>query len=159
MNTQGVREYLIFLLGIALTFFWAWSFVYLTDQSLHWIDRFKNHLGIPFFHFDQIEKIKWIIIGIYILGGFAGLYALMSSASAKRKKSVRSLVILVLSIGVSCLLTRQWDFSNLLILLTPASILITISLLIIHKIKYAELVFGIFVLTTFSSIVYLLIQS
>lgn len=159
MNTHGIREYLIFLISIALTFLWAWSFVYLTDQSLHWIERFKNHFGIAFFPMNWIEGAKWIVISCYVLGGFGGLFALMSSASAKRKKNVRSLIILVIALGISCLLSNHWDISNLLIWLTPASILITISLLIIHKIKYAELVFGIFVFTTLSSVVYLLIQS
>ena len=159
MNTQGVREYLIFLLSIALTFFWAWSFVYLTDQSLHWISRFKYNFGLPYFPMNWVEGVKWIVISLYILGGFFSLFTLMSSASAKRKKNVRSLILLILSLGVSCLLTTHWDFSNIIIFIVPSSFLISIVLLIIHKIKYAELVFGIFALTTLSSIIYLLIQS
>lgn len=159
MNTQGIREYLVFLLSIGLTFFWAWSFVYLTDQSLYWIERFKYHIGIVYFPMTWIEGIKWAIIGIYIIGGFFSLFALMSSASAKRKKNVRSLIVLILSLAVSFLFSTHWDFSNILLLLVPSTFLISIALLIIHKIKYAELVFGIFVLTTFSSVVYLLIQS
>lgn len=159
MNTQGVREYLIFLLSIAVTFFWAWSFVYLTDQSLFWIERFKFDFGFPYFPMNWIEGSKWIIISAYILGGFSGLFALMSSASAKRKKNVRSLILLVSAFALSCLLTTHWDFSNILFFLVPLSFLISITLLIIPKIKYAEWVFGIFVLSTVSSIVYLLVQS
>lgn len=159
MNTQGVREYLIFIIGIIMTFFWAWSFVYLTDQSLFWIDRLIQGFGLPYFIMTWVEGIKWIIMSIYIIGGFFSLFALMSSANAKRKKNVRSLIILILALGVSCLLTTRWDFSNILIFIVPSSFLISIVLLIIPKIKYAELVFGIFALTTMSSIIYLLIQS
>lgn len=159
MNTLGVREYLVFLLSIGLTFFWAWSFVYLTDQSLYFLERFRHHIGFVYFPMTYVEGAKWGIIALFIIGGFFSLFALMSSASAKRKKNVRSLIVLFVALAVPCLFSTEWDFSNILILLVPSVFLISIALLIIHKIKYAELVFGIFVLTTFSSVVYLLIQS
>lgn len=153
MNTLGVREYLIFLLGIVTALFWAWSFAYVTDQSLNWIDRLVQHTGLPLHMIGWYEGAIWIVVALYCLGGFAGLFPLMRVASSKRKRNIRTLILFTLGVLMTFLISTNWDFSNMLILLLPLSFLISISLLIIHKIKIAEAVFGIFVLTILSSIV------
>lgn len=153
MNTLGVREYLIFLLGVVTTLFWAWSFAYVTDLSLHWVDRLVQHTGLPIHRIGWYEGAIWIIVALYCIAGFAGLFSLMRVASSKRKRNIRTLILFSLGIMLTFLISTDWDFSNILMLLLPLSFLISIALLIIHKIKIAEAVFGIFVLTILSSIV------
>lgn len=153
MNTFGIREYFVFVLGILMIIFWVWSYAFITDRSLLWLDRLVNHFGLPFHKIDLYEGITWIIVALFGVGGFAGLFTLMRSASAKRKKNVRTLFMFTLGIILTFLFSANWDFSNVLIVVLPLSFLISIALLIIHKIKIAEALFGIFVLTIAGSIV------
>ncbi len=152
MNTLGLREYFVFVLGILMIIFWVWSYAFITDQSLLWINRLVDQFGVPFHKINLYEGITWVIIGSFCIGGFVGLFTLMRSASAKRKKNVRTLLVFTLGIILTFLFSANWDFSNILMVLMPLSFLISISLLIIHKIKIAEVLFGIFVLTILGSI-------
>lgn len=152
-NTLGFREYLMYLLGIFMVFFWAWSIAFVNDQSLLWLQRFVAHLGIPLHTISLSEGMIWIMILLFCIGGFIGLFPLMLSASTKRKKNVRTILLFCFGAAIAFLISNNWDFSNILMVLLPLSFLITIGLLIIHKNKIAELVFGIFVLTILSAIV------
>lgn len=152
-NTFGLREYLMYLLGIFMVFFWAWSYVFVNDLSLEWINRLVGHTGLPM-HVMHIKELAiWMMILLFCIGGFIGLFPLMLSASTKRKKNVRTVLLFGISVILAFAISRNWDFSNILMVLLPLSFLISIGLLIITKNKIAEFVFGIFVLTILSAIV------
>lgn len=156
-NTLGFREYLMYVLGFCMIFFWSWSYAYINDQSLEWTERFVAHFGLPFHKIGVYEGMIWLIILLFCLGGFIGLLPLMRSASSKRKKNVRTVLLFAMGLILSFLISSEWDFSNILMVLLPLTFLISIGLLIIHKNKIAEAAFGIFVITILTAIVFRMI--
>lgn len=152
-NTLGFREYLMYLLGIFMVFFWSWSYAYINDLSLEWIHRLMGHVGLPIHVMHEKELVIWLMILLFCIGGFIGLFPLMLSASTKRKKNVRTVLLFCFGVILAFAISSHWDMSNILMVLLPLSFLITIGLLIITKNKIAELVFGIFVLTILSAVV------
>jgi len=153
LNTQGVREYFIVVVGLLLPFFWGWSFFYLKDDSLFWLARMQEHVGLPVYTIDLYTAIRLGIVVLYAIGGFVMLFPLMQSASFKRKKNVRTLLIVLLGLAVSFGISSNWPLANIYLLMPPLAMLISILLLRIHKIKLAEAVFGIFVLSIITSLV------
>lgn len=152
-NTKGIREYLLFFMAMSMTFFWAWSYVFLNDLSLKWINRLINNSGLPLYSISIEEIIAWSVVSLFIIGGMVGMFLLMRSAFTKKKKNIKSILMLFFSFSLVCLLSKDWDLSNIMMCLIPASMMISVALLIIHKRKIANFLFITFVLGSFATIV------
>lgn len=152
-NTMGVREYLLFFMAIALSFFWIWTYLFLNNLKIDWLERLMHNSGLPLYTISMEEIIIWSVVLLFVIGGFSSMFLLMRSSFTKKKKNIISILVLFLSFTLVCLLSKDWDFSNIMMCLVPASMMISVFLLIIRKRNLANILFATFVLGSFGTIV------
>lgn len=152
-NPLSIRSYVIYLIGVLMTVFWGWSLLYLIDIDLNWLSRFYDSIGFVLPTLNQYESINWAVLGVFFIAGLFGIKTIVTIASAKRKRDVRTLMFFALALGLVFLFSKSTDLTYVVFVFIPFSFMISVALLIIRKKKLAELVFGMFVITILSSIV------
>ncbi len=154
-NPESTRGYILYVFGLLMIIFWGWSFAYLADFQLQWRGRFQSAFGFKMPNIaNYTEVTTWSILALYFLGSMAGLSSLLSSASAKRKRNVRTIFLLIIGLTLSFVVASNHDFTRVLTLFVPFVMMLSVSLLIIRKIKLAEVLFGMFVVTILSTLVF-----
>jgi hypothetical protein len=147
LKTFRMRAYVVALLGILTPLLWAWSIMYLSGNSLQWWSRMQNYLGLAYFETDTFRASATGVVLLFSLAGAIATIGIIQSAGFKRKKNVRTTIILLGGLILVFGLSSGWPFANCLMLLPPLSMLISILLLRINKPIIAEVLFGIFAIS------------
>lgn len=146
-NPPSVRAYLLYIMGIASTIIWSLSFVYIADYSFYWLEAFQQLFPWLQVSVSLYEILTWIVLGLFFIGGIVGLLSTVSVASAKKKKDVWTLLILISGLVLVTLISFNQLESSLVYIFLPMSYAVSVSLLIIRKKKFAETLFAIFAIT------------
>ena len=158
VNAKGIREYLVFFIGIIMVLFWFWTFSYLFESEVVWREKLIAQFRLPSYHFTSYEYVIWGILAVFAVWGAIKMLMLTNSASLILKKNVNTFLLMSIGILLVILVSTGWDTENNVILLIPLTFFTSIVLLIIRKTKWAELAFGIFVVAILSSIILTLLR-